>query len=150
MAYRKGDLKLTYDTLRACTEGQHEYCTPSTCYESPEGASPKNLFDSRSKAPNSSMQHVVGAYLPHSCDEWYIGTQKELLNLLEDVVEALASPSLRFSPDGGDFGGPGLGSVQYRLEKAFPELLPIPSASSHVSELISGFLKNAWRKNPAP
>ncbi len=29
------------------------------------------------------------AYLPHSCDEWVIGGEKEILQLIEDLQEAL-------------------------------------------------------------
>lgn len=62
MAYRKGDLKLTSD---------------------PDGPGP--IFDSRVGYGAT----VEGAYLPHSCDEWYVGGIPELKALIADAQEAI-------------------------------------------------------------
>lgn len=36
-----------------------------------------------------NYDHVDGVYLPHSCDSWVIGGKQQVLDMIEDLQEAL-------------------------------------------------------------
>ena len=137
MSYKPGDLKIT------------ETCTHDECEDSSQcifdGSRPW-VCDSREKLyrhddPAKPPYQKHGAYLPHSCDEWYIGGHAQLIFLLKDVVAAIGKApctSRTFNPDGGDLcGGPVSGSVMWRLWKAFPELYQHPGLLSRISHEIA-------------
>lgn len=75
--YRKGDLKLT---LQPC---EHKTCNDLSCFEDPSGLR-KILPDSRQDGAQ-----MVGAFLPHSCQEWVIGGINELDALIDDAQAAI-------------------------------------------------------------
>lgn len=45
----------------------------------------EKIIDSRT----DGYEHVDGFYLPHSCEEWFIGGEDEVRVLVEDLQEAL-------------------------------------------------------------
>lgn len=73
--YQKGDIKLA----KAC--GHKECDEGSIC----ERASLKNwVYDNRGeRGPHE------GAYLEHSCSEWFIGGPKEMRDMISDLEDTI-------------------------------------------------------------
>ena len=87
MSYQKGDLKLTLDM--PCT---HLECAGDVeCIFTGERLW---VCDSREKGyrhddPARPPYEKHGAYLPHSCDQWYIGGRAEVEAIISDLQDAL-------------------------------------------------------------
>lgn len=85
MSYARGDLKVTVH------ECGHIGCEGDTsCILTGERFW---VCDSREKLyrhddPAKPPYEKHGAYLPHSCDEWYIGGKAEIEALIADLTEA--------------------------------------------------------------
>lgn len=86
MSYKKGDLKITIGG-----------CSHSECDGEPECLFTQERFwvhDSREEFfrfddPKKPPEEKHGAYLPHSCDEWFIGGREEVEALVADLQKAL-------------------------------------------------------------
>ena len=81
MSYKAGDLKLTAPTCgHPGCDGYNE------CWESGDKFW---VRDARGKGCGETMSQRTGAYLPHSCDEWYIGGADEVRAMISDLSAAL-------------------------------------------------------------
>lgn len=81
MSYKAGDLKLTAPTCG------HPGCDgDNACWESGDKFW---VRDARGKGRGDPMSQRTGAYLPHSCDEWYIGGADEVRAMISDLSAAL-------------------------------------------------------------
>lgn len=81
MSYKKGDLRLTV-----------AQCGHEGCAGDPECWVSGGRFwvrDAREDLRSAVDSQKRGAYLPHSCDEWYIGGKNEVAALIEDLKAAL-------------------------------------------------------------
>ena len=77
MSYKRGDLKITRECgHKACIEDEINLCDVD--YETV-----RHVSDSR-----GSTYDNRGAYLPHSCSEWFIGGPEQITDLILDLQDA--------------------------------------------------------------
>lgn len=85
--YKKGDLQLTdppcdedYDPETAtCKHWEGKSHVHAVCDTRDEDETREDYYNF----------YVHGAYLPHSCDEWVIGDEEQIKNMIEDLQVAL-------------------------------------------------------------
>lgn len=86
MSYKKGDLKVT---IRGCSysdcDGETECLFTQERFWVCDSREPFFRFDDFGKPPYEKQ----GAYLPHSCDEWFIGGREEVEAMIADLTAAL-------------------------------------------------------------
>lgn len=85
MAYTTGDLRLT---IQQCG---HPGCDGDPeCWETGGRFWVRDAREAYRREDDLTCPHEKhGAYLPHSCDEWYIGGRAEIEALIADLKKAL-------------------------------------------------------------